>query len=58
MDCPDGEGVFVMDETTGCVTMTKEWDLDHASKRLASETISCTVTATDKGGLTTTANVS
>lgn len=42
--------------------MLKEWDLDHASKRLGVDTIPCTVTATDKNGradgLSTTTTVS
>ncbi|XP_052259251.1 uncharacterized protein LOC127863675 [Dreissena polymorpha] len=55
MSCPRGRGVFVMDPLTGCVTMTKEWDLDAANKRLGMETVVCTVTATNRRGLETTA---
>ncbi|KAH3691193.1 hypothetical protein DPMN_194421 [Dreissena polymorpha] len=58
MSCPRGRGVFVMDPLTGCVTMTKEWDLDAANKRLGMETVVCTVTATNRRGLETTATVS
>ncbi|XP_052212436.1 uncharacterized protein LOC127831493 [Dreissena polymorpha] len=55
MSCPRGSGVFVMDPLTACVTMTKEWNLDAANKRLGEETVVCTVTATDRRGLTSTA---
>ncbi|XP_052257248.1 uncharacterized protein LOC127862245 [Dreissena polymorpha] len=55
MSCPRGSGVFVMDPLTGCITMTKVWDLDAANKRLGEETVVCTVTATDRRGLTSTA---
>ncbi|KAH3740155.1 hypothetical protein DPMN_046850 [Dreissena polymorpha] len=58
MSCSRGRGVFVMDPLTGCVTMTKEWDLDAANKRLGEETVVCTVTANGRRGLTTTAKVS
>lgn len=57
MVCPSGNGVFVMDSKTGCVTMTEEWDLDLPSRRLGKQTITCTVTATDQGGNTTEATV-
>ncbi|KAL4218166.1 hypothetical protein ACF0H5_022902 [Mactra antiquata] len=56
MDCGKGNGVFQMKPLTGCVTMTREWDLDAADKG-ASETIACTVTATDHEGLQTTTSL-
>lgn len=42
--------------------MLKEWDLDDATKRKGIDTVTCTVTATDKNGradsLSTTTTVS
>jgi hypothetical protein len=38
--------------------MLKEWDLDVAPRRQAQDTVTCTVTATDKEGLETTTTVS
>jgi len=49
--------IFIQNKHCG-IAVSQEWDLDAANKRLGSETIVCTVTATDRGGLETTTNVS
>ena len=55
LDCPTDGGVFAYQKKDGCIYMRREWDLD--SKGLSSETITCTVTAKDRGNLTATTTV-
>ncbi|XP_061188483.1 protocadherin-like wing polarity protein stan [Saccostrea echinata] len=56
MDCGANQGKFSMDPNTGSITQSVEYDLDSAGKE--QEVVTCTVTATDKGGHTVTTQLS
>jgi hypothetical protein len=55
MDCGTRQTYFSLDESTGIITQTREYDLDIDKKEF--ENATCTVTATDKGGNTVTTNL-
>jgi len=52
MDCGARQTYFSLDESTGIITQTREYDLDANNSKF--NTARCTVTATDKGGHTVT----
>ncbi|XP_062616605.1 cadherin EGF LAG seven-pass G-type receptor 2-like [Saccostrea cucullata] len=56
MDCGTNQGKFRMDPNTGSITQSVEYDLDSVGKE--QEVVTCTVTATDKGGHTISTQLS
>lgn len=56
MDCGVNQGQFRMNSNTGLVTLSSEYDLDDVGK--TQEVVTCTVTATDKGGHTVSTQLS